>query len=320
MAKLPEQDTTTKRIFELYEKSANNDYREHLGASVIGEECERKLWLTFRWAKEIKHEGRVLRLFESGKREESRVLQNLRDCMFEVLDTIDGKQINYSLFGDHFGGSVDGMILGIPEAPKTWHLVELKTHNDRSFKDLVKKGVRESKPVYWAQMQMYMGMSQTQGPHPLNRALYIGVNKNDDSMHYERFEYDKDAFSALKGKALRIIEAVNPPPRASDTPTKPPCVYCAFKSFCHAPSDPLPIEDLPSINCRNCLHSTPGLNGDWACELRGEGLSLDRQRVGCGEHLFHPEIYGIPYIVSASADKIKYSNGLVNIKGRGWSK
>jgi hypothetical protein len=38
----------------------------------------------------------------------------------------------------HFGGSMDAVALGIPEAPKTWHLCEFKTHNAKSFADLQK--------------------------------------------------------------------------------------------------------------------------------------------------------------------------------------
>ncbi len=41
----------------------------------------------------------------------------------------DGKQINFKLFGGHFAGSLDGVIRGIPEAPKTWHVWECKTAN-----------------------------------------------------------------------------------------------------------------------------------------------------------------------------------------------
>ena len=49
------------------------------------------------------------------------------------------------------------MGLGIPEAPKTWHVLEFKTHNSKSFAKLEKEGVQKSNPMHYAQMQVYMG-------------------------------------------------------------------------------------------------------------------------------------------------------------------
>lgn len=46
--------------------------RHHLGASIIGRECYRELWYSFRWATNACLEGRVLRLFDRGHEEESR--------------------------------------------------------------------------------------------------------------------------------------------------------------------------------------------------------------------------------------------------------
>ena len=48
-----------------------NENRTHLGASVIGRECGREVWLMFRWALDRSWGGRMLRLFARGKREEN---------------------------------------------------------------------------------------------------------------------------------------------------------------------------------------------------------------------------------------------------------
>src|ERR1051325_394179 len=45
-------------------------HREHLGVSVIGDKCSRKLWYGFRWCKLEQHEPRMRRLFNRGHREE----------------------------------------------------------------------------------------------------------------------------------------------------------------------------------------------------------------------------------------------------------
>ena len=53
MTALPErQNSTAAAIFQQYEKSAEAGQRPHLGASELGHECERYLWLSFRWARQ----------------------------------------------------------------------------------------------------------------------------------------------------------------------------------------------------------------------------------------------------------------------------
>ena len=58
--------------------------RRHLGASVIGEKCPRKIWYAFRRAKVVRHGGRLLRLFNRGHREEDRFIEYLTDIGAQV--------------------------------------------------------------------------------------------------------------------------------------------------------------------------------------------------------------------------------------------
>jgi hypothetical protein len=53
---------TVTAIYAAYEAAADNGYRAHLGASLIGTECERAIWYSFRWATRARHTGRLLRL------------------------------------------------------------------------------------------------------------------------------------------------------------------------------------------------------------------------------------------------------------------
>ncbi|UPT53330.1 putative exonuclease RecB type protein [Synechococcus phage Ssp-JY38] len=59
---------------------STNDVRHHLGASVVGDECARARWYAFRWATKVEFEGRILRLFDRGHKEEPR--------FFEWLDMV----------------------------------------------------------------------------------------------------------------------------------------------------------------------------------------------------------------------------------------
>ena len=295
MAQLPEPiNATVSKIFAAYEDDAEGGNRPHLGASLIGHECERYLWLTFRWVDAKEFPGRMLRLFETGELAEARFVANLRRIGVKVHETDpEGKQWRVSDIGGHFGGSMDAAVLGVPEAPKTWHVAEFKTHNDKSFNELVKKRVEKAKPQHWAQMQMYMGLTG------MDRALYMAVNKNNDDLYVERIEFDPVAFAKLRERAERVINATEPPQRVSNDPSWFVCKMCDFHDHCHG-------EKAPAVNCRTCVHSTPftdGDDGEWICQDGLNTITLDTQRMGCDSHRY------IPILLERFAQQTDYVNG-----------
>ena len=75
MAELPTPPTPTlTAIYAAYENLQGDGFREHLGASLIGKPCGRALWFDFRWVTPSRFSGRMLRLFETGQREEDRIV------------------------------------------------------------------------------------------------------------------------------------------------------------------------------------------------------------------------------------------------------
>lgn len=294
MAALPEPvHSTVSRIYQAYESDAEDGNRPHLGASLIGHACERFLWLTFRWVDAKKFSGRMLRLFETGQLAEARFVSNLRRIGIEVHDvTPDGKQWRVSDLGGHFGGSMDGAGVGFAEAPKTWHVLEFKTHNDKSFADLQKNGVRKAKPMHYAQMQIYMGLTG------MERAFYLAVNKNTDELYGERVDFDPVEFANLKARAERVINANEPPLRCSNDPSWYQCKMCDFHEHCHG-------EAAPAVNCRTCAHATAEMDGAaaWSCQMDGGRPDLAFQRTGCPSHRY------IPILLERFAKQKDYVNG-----------
>lgn len=135
MADLPIVVSPTREaIFAAYEADARQGFRPHLGASLIGKPCERSLWYDFRWTTVAQHPGRLLRLFETGQLEETRIVRNLRRTGATVLevDPETGRQWRVEAHGGHFGGSLDAVALNLLEAPRTWHVLEFKTHASRA--------------------------------------------------------------------------------------------------------------------------------------------------------------------------------------------
>ena len=47
-------------INDAYRKE-DEGFRTHLGASQIGQECNRKIWYNFRWTKKSHFEGKIIR-------------------------------------------------------------------------------------------------------------------------------------------------------------------------------------------------------------------------------------------------------------------
>lgn len=286
MALIPEpENDTVHQIYKYWEKKAEQEspFREHLGASIIGRECAREIWYSFRWATIVKHEGRLLRLFNRGQLEENVFTEELRGigCQVAEIDERTGDQFRVSAHGGHFGGSTDALIFsGVPEAPKSVHVGEYKTHNDKSFKLLVKNGVKESKPEHDAQMQIYMGLFE------YDRALYLAVNKNDDTVYKERVKFDRARFDQLMERAKMIIIADTPPARISEDPGFYKCGWCDHKHVCH---DGRALK-MPPPTCRTCIHSTAELDGEkrWSCAHHNIDLVKEQQLAGCAAHAYNP--------------------------------
>ena len=80
----------------------NDGHRNHLGASLMGETCSRKLWYNFRWIREELHEGRVQRLFQVGHEAEPRFKMYLEGIGFVVklFDETKGKIIQGEVIND----------------------------------------------------------------------------------------------------------------------------------------------------------------------------------------------------------------------------
>ena len=118
--------------------SAQRDsgFRPHLGASLIGKACHRDVWYQFRWSTPATHDARMLRLFERGHHEEARLGTYLRLAGMTLyqVDPNNGKQFTFSDCGGHMGGSMDGALHQVPDAPKVWHVWECKTHSKKKVR------------------------------------------------------------------------------------------------------------------------------------------------------------------------------------------
>lgn len=298
MVALPKQPTpTVDSIYKMYETKNGDWRRDHLGASQIGHDCERKLWYDFLWCSDPKFEGRILRLFQTGFKEEARIVDELRATGITVysVDPFSGKQIHYEEIGGHFSGSLDGIAIGFIEAPKTYHVLEIKTSNTKTYNALMKHGVAPTKPIHYAQMQTYMRWSG------LDRAMYLSVCKETDEIYEERVYYNEEDALRLKNKAERIVTASQPSHKIGE-PEHFECKWCSHKEVCH-------FGKLPLVSCRVCAFVTADVNGKWICSKEGRELSPLEQRLACDKHCFNPNVVPLE-VTDASEERgtISYGN------------
>ena len=289
MAEIPPPMHQLVNLIDAYHEERNGPPRGHMGCSMLGHHCDRWLWLSFRWAVREEFPGRVLRLFRRGHNEEKTIISDLRNVGVDIRDTFNGRQRKVD-FGAHVSGSIDGIIeKGLPEAPRTRHIAEFKTHSKKSFDDLVKNGVEKSKLTHYVQMQVYMHGTD------IKRAVYVAVCKDDDRMHVERIEYDKEVALKYIERGRRLALDNRMPPPVSTDPTWYQCKFCAAHSFCHE------TKLAKFANCRTCAHSTPMADSTWRCERHeADNIPEDFQREGCDDHVLHPDL--VPWEFEGSDD------------------
>ena len=273
---------TLAAIDKWLEDGQDRENRKHLGASLLGGKCMRKIWYEWRWAAKELFEGQMLRLFDRGQLEEERFFNYLRGigCQTWEKDPATNEQFRVKFAMGHGGGSTDGVAVGSPDLPPDMpFLVECKTHNDASFKSLVKEGLCQSKPEHFAQTQIYtvkLGLPM---------AIYMAVNKNDDHLHLEIIQPNPNFVATLIDRADRIVASETAPPRINNSRGYYYCKNfdCVFQNIC--------FDGVkPAENCRTCKHVRPDPDGVWLCTRYNVALTTEQQRTGCTDYHLKPGI------------------------------
>lgn len=250
-------------------------FRPHMGASLQGNPCARAIWYSFNWWTYTKHPARIQRLFNRGHTEEGRFMAMLKmiGCDVHQYDE-NGKQFKISGAMGHYGGSGDGILAKVPGLPPTTYVVsEFKTHGDKSFTELVKKGMKEAKFEHYVQMQQYMRKFN------IPVGLYGAVNKNTDALHWEYVALNPAVADQFIERAERIVWLRKAPERGGGQHASPGsnmCRFCDHKPVCWQ-------GHMPDKNCRSCSESEPTQTGDgsWRCKRYNCVLTREQQEMGC---------------------------------------
>ena len=266
-------------IIDRYHEASNatEQPRAYLGCSQAGIRCERRIWLTFRWAVQERFTGRTLRMFRRGRLEEEVVIEDLQAIGCEIAHAQQEVVLT-----PHIKGHIDGVIVGgLPGFEHEKFVLEIKTLSANAFRELEKKGLQSARPDHWAQVQLYMLGSD------IPQCLYYAVCKDDDRIYTEIVRLDAERAKRLLEKLERLVTEKRLPPPISHDPTWWECKGCPAYSFCHEKAP------LTARNCRTCEHSVALPDGQWACLLgagEAEVLTEAEQRAGCESHEFLWEV------------------------------
>ena len=216
--------------------------RDYLGASRLGVSCNRAL--QFEYTDTPKDEdqnftGKILRIFEAGHVFEDLMINWLKLAGINlVTQKQNGNQFGFAVAGGKIKGHIDGVIIDAPEGldfkfPMLW---ECKSLNDKSWKDVVKKGLVISKPIYAAQVAIYQAYmeSQIEGICK-NPALFTAINKNTAEIHFELIDFDQNLAQKSSDRAVMIIRATEAHellPRITKDSTHFECKFCPWQMRC----------------------------------------------------------------------------------------
>lgn len=224
---------------KLVERHKSQEKRNYLGASAIGDECLRKVQLQY-MGKEPEVSAQQLRTFDIGHCLEDLVIQWLRIAGFYVITRNEnGEQFGFSTADGKLQGHVDGIIQGFPKkfvdgagtSPTAPWLLEIKTMNNKSWNDTKKHEVLVSKPIYYAQVQLYMAYMAG----AMERCLFVALNKDTSELYFEVIAFDSEAAQKYSDRAVQVLKATKNNellPCVSGDPSFYLCKMCAFRNVC----------------------------------------------------------------------------------------
>jgi hypothetical protein len=210
--------------------------RDYLGASRIGEPCSRKL--VYEYTRAPKDDGRdfdggIPRIFEAGHQFEDLCIRWLRAAGFDLRTrNRSGEQFGFAIADGRIRGHIDGVIIDGPAVSVVWPaLFEHKALGQKSWNDIIKRGVKVARPIYFAHVQLYMAYMQ------LPVALITATNRDSLLLYHEIVPFDAAEAQALSDKAVAVIRAAEVGelmPRIATAPDFHLCRICEYAKRCWA--------------------------------------------------------------------------------------
>jgi hypothetical protein len=216
---------------KIIEKRKSQEKRNYLGASMLGDDCIRKIQLQY-MQHEIEFSTQNLRTFDIGHCLENLIADWMILAGFDLRTRNEnGEQFGFSTAGGKIAGHVDGVIKSGPDFCKYPCLWEAKTMSNKSWNDTQKRGVLVTKPLYYVQIQLYMAYMNLEE----NPCLFTALNKDTSELYHELIPFDAEAAQRYSDRAAQIIKATENDellPCISSDSSFYKCKMCGFRSEC----------------------------------------------------------------------------------------
>lgn len=218
----------------LLKKRASQPRRTYLGASAIGDDCERRLQFEFAGApRETDFKPLTLRKFDFGHFGEELARCWFQDAGFKLVQKSQktGERFRFVQMDGDFSGEPDGVFIDGPEIeglryPAMW---ECKSVGAKTFREIKKDGLKRARPKYWSQIHTcmaYLGLEQT---------VFTVTNLDDGEQIHLIYDIEAEEAQRMTDRAVRIVSAT----RAGDLLPRPfaksdhfECRWCPFAKRC----------------------------------------------------------------------------------------
>jgi hypothetical protein len=209
--------------------------RKYIGASSIGDECQRKIqyrYLNYPVDPDKEFTARTLRIFQFGHNIEDYAAKWIKDAGFDLrTEDKGGEQFGFSIADGEIRGHIDGVICDGPVSMAYPSLWENKSSNEKKFQAFVRMGVAKANPTYATQIALYQTyMDLTENP-----ALFTVVNKNTSEIYYELVPYNPTLAQEASDRAVNILTASKAGdilPRIAQSKDFFLCKFCEYQQSC----------------------------------------------------------------------------------------
>jgi len=221
----------------LTNKRSLQEQRSYLGASAVGDACERRVQFDYAGAKREKEfEPKTLRIFDRGHVWEEIARCWLRDAGFDLRTTSEktGKIFSFSQMDGRFKGHVDGVIVAGPKIEGVGYpcLWEHKAVGAKSYTSILRNGLAKERPAYADQVAIYQAYIDGLTEHP---AIFSITNCDTCEQTHLPIPFDAERAQRASDRAVRIIESTEREellPRPFGNRNGFECRMCAFADRC----------------------------------------------------------------------------------------
>jgi hypothetical protein len=200
--------------------------RFYLGASLVGDDCIRKV--QFEWWCRADIPARVRRIFDRGHFFEAYIRERLIEAGF-VFDP-DPSKLGFSACNGDLQGHADGLVIAAPiqlEVPCLW---ECKALNAKNFRAVERDGLEKTFPKYAAQVALYQAYLDYTYP-----CLFTCINADTCEFLHFAVPFDAERAQYWSDRATTIIAATRASellPRFTNDADDWRCKMCPHKERC----------------------------------------------------------------------------------------